>query len=214
MALKAIRKKIAVLISSIRNYLLRRFASVEIEQIVSTLEEVSSKHETAIVLVDDSVLGARLFKSLRKYIPRHLSTIHNKIVGMEFMSNIPAIIPRIVFGLYKEGRLKIYGDIRVRGITLKYIAKSLKTIRTMAAKLSVMAKIGQRMDHTLERILALHNYLDELKDRISDTDVKDILRRIDGEANIGMICNPKFAYFSRHEIAMKILAILKWMGER
>jgi len=202
---------IAELIRLLNSYISRKRGHINTREISNTLESLVRKDETPDVLINNVDMGIKFFNTLCKYFPVRLSVIQKFISSLENITYFPSVIAKIVLNLSLSGKIRMYGEVKVRGITLGIIKKGIRRLREVCVSCSKLEPSFYPRQ-SIGKFVRLCNLVNDIKTAVVERDIKSLIYGASHQEPFQV--DPYILVHSRKEIVLKILAVLKYMGEK
>ena len=137
-----VRERLEALLRMIQTYLSRRGFMVSTREILDLLLAIKKDDLSAELAVEDSPLGTKLFRSLRRYLPAHIRNIIMELRSLAIGSRMPSVISKVLFSIYSDGSKTLPPPVCVLGLTEPYIRKSLRTLLLYKRSTMVSSRAG------------------------------------------------------------------------
>ncbi len=210
-----VKKKLEELSKKIMIYISRRGYLVSSYEIAKYLHEVSMSDITPRVLIRDVAFGAKFFKSLRKYIPIHIDYVRKSVGLLYTRAPFPSVFARIIYQIYSRGQSRVYGPVRIMGITKFYVKKGLKNLSSLGKKLLAEKAVSLRYRREILRIARMHEKIGEITRKLKKEEVLSFIwRPLEDMRGLGGIGNLYALFFDTPKnVSLKLLAVLKYVDE-
>lgn len=187
-------------------YLSRGSTLLDSRDISKTLEELSKLESAPKLFIENTEIGIRTFKKLRKYLSAHLSRLDIKLDNLLIYYAMPLILSKEAFNAFFTGKAKSLVLAKVPGMTKNYIKNAFKQLKRIS-EVSEKARISKiKVQREFLRIREIDLLIETEKKKLKTQYEKLsslFSRKLDSFEAIEMVSN-----ISRRELILKLLAYI------
>ena len=204
-------KYILEVIRYLELYLSKRVALLSSQEIAEALKKLSEYKKVSEKLVEEPILGTRLFKRIRKYLSTHLSKLDVELDGILLQYALPLIMSKMAFDVFSLGKINTMVLMEIPVMTLDYVKSSLRYLKKIAETSKRIKVLQKRTRRDLIQLLKIKAIIEKEKAGLeaSYSKVKSLLEKgLDSLEALEII-----GLLSKKELTLKLLAYIEYKAE-
>lgn len=205
---EATLRYIRELIGYLERYLSSKGLFADLEKIPVILENLSRSDEVSEKIVDNSLLGTKLFQKLRKYLSSHLSRIDRKLDEIMLQFALPLVLSKMAFDIFSLGKMKVIPPIKVPILTRQYLRSSIRSLKKIVERDKARRILEKKRYSELASLMRFKELIEIKKEELKAGLGRKFQRLIAGGLT-SLEALELIKIMSRRELILGVLAFLE-----